>query len=330
MASISRYKAGWRVVVCVNRVRRSKTFRTRQEALRWASLAEIELREQRDPSSRTVKDLFDRYLAEVTPLKAGARHETHRLLAIIRDYPWLANSRLSDLRAADLSAWRDARLREVKPDTVIRTLNTMNHAFRLAREEWEWMTNNPFKGMGRPKAGAPRDRLVSAKEVRMICKMLDYRPGKSPVSKQQEVALAFMVSLRSAMRAGEILNLGKKSANLDRRVIRLEKHKTRYITGRAREVPINRHTVRLLTPLANRERFFTVSSQSMDSMFRRAVKRCGIEGLRFHDARASALTRLAKKVDPLTLAKISGHKDLNMILNVYYRESAEDIAKTLG
>ncbi|MBL3575740.1 hypothetical protein JMK10_16285 [Rhodovulum sulfidophilum] len=42
------------------------------------------------------------------------------------------------------------------------------------------------------------------------------------------------------------------------------------------------------------------------------------------------LTRLSAKVDALTLAKISGHRDLSILLNAYYRETAADIAKKLG
>lgn len=54
-----------------------------------------------------------------------------------------------------------------------------------------------------------------------------------------------------------------------------------------------------------------------------------IEDLHFHDSRAEALTRLARKVDVMTLARISGHKDLRVLLETYYRESAADIAKRL-
>lgn len=54
-----------------------------------------------------------------------------------------------------------------------------------------------------------------------------------------------------------------------------------------------------------------------------------IEDLHFHDTRAEALTRLARKVDVLTLAKISGHKDLRILQNAYYRETAEQIAARL-
>lgn len=62
---------------------------------------------------------------------------------------------------------------------------------------------------------------------------------------------------------------------------------------------------------------------------RKAKARALVEGLHFHDTRAEALTRLSKKLDALRLAKISGHKDLRILLATYYRESAEDVARLL-
>ncbi len=55
----------------------------------------------------------------------------------------------------------------------------------------------------------------------------------------------------------------------------------------------------------------------------------GIDGLHFHDARAEALTRLSRRMDVLTLSRISGHSDLSILSNTYYRESAADIAARL-
>jgi integrase len=40
----------------------------------------------------------------------------------------------------------------------------------------------------------------------------------------------------------------------------------------------------------------------------------------------AAMASEVKTVDVMTLAKISGHKDLSILQNTYYRESAEDIA----
>src|SRR5438876_9719490 len=61
------------------------------------------------------------------------------------------------------------------------------------------------------------------------------------------------------------------------------------------------------------------------ALFRKAKGRAEIKGLHFHDSRAEALTRLSRKVDVLTLARIVGHRDPRSLM-IYYRESAEDIA----
>ncbi|OIQ87149.1 phage integrase family protein [mine drainage metagenome] len=46
-----------------------------------------------------------------------------------------------------------------------------------------------------------------------------------------------------------------------------------------------------------------------------------------HDSRATALTHMSRKVPVQVLSRISGHKDIRILVNRYYRESAEDIVK---
>ena len=70
---------------------------------------------------------------------------------------------------------------------------------------------------------------------------------------------------------------------------------------------------------------FTINSKSLDVLFRKARDATMAGDLTFHDARATALTLLARRVDLLTLARISQHSDLRM-LQRYYRESSADIA----
>ena len=74
---------------------------------------------------------------------------------------------------------------------------------------------------------------------------------------------------------------------------------------------------------------FTVGPNEGSTLFSRLCRELLIEGLTFHDARATALTHLSRKVDVMTLAKISRHKDLSLLLNVYYRKSADDIARLI-
>ena len=332
MASITQQKNGWRAQVYVAGERDSKVLRTQREAKAWAAAREIEMRRLKTTPAgdiHTVADMLKRYGEEISPQKRGERAEVLRIKATIRDFPELAALTLSQVRTPHLVAWRDARLRAgVTPASVQRDINWLRNAFNIAREEWHWMDHKPFEGFRMPAETPPRIRRVTAREVKLICRGLGYRSGHAPVTKSQEVALAFLVGLRTAMRAGEILSLGARTLNLTRRVAVVE-HKMQYLTGRPREVPLSRHAIRLLRPVAEKEQCFGVSSVTLDAIFRKARDKLLIEDLHFHDSRAEALTRLSRKVDVMTLAKISGHKDLRILQQVYYRESSEDIAARL-
>jgi integrase len=78
------------------------------------------------------------------------------------------------------------------------------------------------------------------------------------------------------------------------------------------------------------ERVFPIATASLDVLFRKAKARALIEEVHFHDSRATALTRLASKVGALQLAKISGHKDLRILLNTYYREDMSELVDQIG
>ena len=69
---------------------------------------------------------------------------------------------------------------------------------------------------------------------------------------------------------------------------------------------------------------------TLDAAFKRGVRRAGLDGVRFHDLRRTAITRMAEKLpNVIELAAVSGHKSL-MVLKRYYRPSAMDMAKKLG
>ncbi len=331
MASIQPHRDVWRAQVYVRGVRESATFRTQREAKAWAAAREHELREQSqapEDARRTVRQMLERYKAEVSVRKRGERAESLRIDAFLKE-SGLADKRLSEVTTPDIAGWRDKRLQEVTPATVQRDINWLRNAWTVARDEWKWTSANPFKGLKMPGDNPPRTRRIAPGEVRRICRHLSYRSGVAPASKGQEVALAFLVGLRTAMRAGEILSLGKSTLDLDRRVARIVQHKTAHLTGRPREVPLTRAAVRLLRPVASRDACFTLTPASLDALFRKARDKLLIEDLHFHDTRAEALTRLAAKVDVMTLARISGHKDLRILMSTYYRETAEQIAARL-
>lgn len=321
---IRKQGTGWRVEIARNSTRVSATFKTKSEAQQWGIREEAALIAEARGAfpKRTFAEAIDRYVEKVSSLKAGERFERMRLEALKRDFPELAGKVLSKLTTADLVAWRDARLLKVTKGSVQRDVNLLSHVFTKARTEWKWMGESPLTGMQAPGDNPPRDRLPTNSEIRRILRWLGHVTGRLPTTKQQEAAFAFLLALRTGMRAGEVLQLGPNTVAGSVAVV---EHKMQYRTGKPRKVPLSRHAIRLLKGFPG----FTVSSESLDALFRKARDSLLIEDLHFHDARAAALTRFSRKVDVLELARISGHKDLRTLLHVYYRLSSEDIAGRL-
>ena len=69
-----------------------------------------------------------------------------------------------------------------------------------------------------------------------------------------------------------------------------------------------------------------LSSDSLKNVFKRVVKSAGIEDLTFHDSRHEACTRLAQLLDVKDLSKVTGHKDIGILINTYYNPTVSELA----
>lgn len=320
MAHFHKTATGWRVQVARLGVRQSQTFATKAAGEAWARQVESDLLARKRgtlPKYTTLKAL-EKYAAEVSPKKKGGAWEVKRLHAFGREQ-W-AGKLLQDLTATDLARWRDLRLQGVTAGSVRRDFTVLRSVFKIAVKEWKWIDASPLDGVAIPEENKPRTRRIRWQEVRGVVRALGYETGKVQ-TKQQEVALAFLIGLRTAMRAGEILSLGHQSVDFVGRVAHLLDTKN----GDDRDVPLSRAAVRLLRAW----RGWTVDSASLDALFRKARKRAGLAGFTFHDSRAEALTRMSSKLDPFELARVSGHKDMSILLSRYYRKTASEIARKL-
>lgn len=101
----------------------TKTFETRALAEQWARAIEVEMDRgvfvsRAEAEATTLKELLERYLTEVTPLKKGAEPETNRLRAFMRHT--LAQRFVAGIRDVDIARFRDERLQKVTPATVKR------------------------------------------------------------------------------------------------------------------------------------------------------------------------------------------------------------------
>ena len=336
MASFEKCKVGWRARIERRGVRESRAFATKKAAELWAAERErfILDGEVSKWPKKTLADALDRYTREVTPTKKSARGEMLRLMAVERDFPELAAMLISDIQPTHIAAWRDALLKRVTPGSVKRMGNSLRAVFTLAHREWGWCGPSPFGRVTMPPDNPSRDRLIGWREARAVLRRCDYVTGHPPVSGLQNVAWAFLLALRTGMRAAEMLRLER--CDLVGSVATIRQHKTEHITGKPRRVPLTPQAVRLLTQLSRfaqargREKLLTISSDSLSAQFRAVTSALCIADLHFHDSRGCALTHLSRRVDPMTLARISGHRDLNIILRTYFRTTEEEIAARLA
>lgn len=341
MAYIRKVKNGWRAEVERAGVRVSATRATKAEAAAWAVAEEAAIiaGARGEFPRRTLADAVDRYRLEVTDKKARyrpgvARADNLRFDAWLRDFPWLASKVFSEITTEDLARWRDARLQGVSESSVLRELQQFRPIWTVAINEWRWAGSSPWKGLRLPRKGHARKRSTMWAEVRRLVRSVGYTLMLPPASPQQEAIWCYMVALHTSLRSAEVLRMSRSTVDLQRRVYRLPRHKTDRTVGE-RLVPITPRAVKVLRVLdaaaeaAGRDAYFTISDKSRDVLWRKVRDRVMISGLRFHDSRAAALTWLSKRYDVMTLAKISGHVDINELYHTYYRESAQDIAARL-
>lgn len=316
MASIRKHGQGWRAEVYKKGTRRSKKFRTKAEAMAWAVDTERELAQGGDIPDKSFGDLLERYRDEVSIQKRGKRWEEARIGLLLRDP--IATVRLPALGQPDTAAWRDRRLQSVSAASVRREWTLLTHACNVAIKEWHWLKENPFSGVKRPENPVPRDRRISRDEIDRILLASGY--SEPPETTTARVGAAFLFAIETAMRAGEIASINPDQV-FDRHV-----HLPKTKNGNKRDVPLSTEAKRLLELVGND---FQLSADQISHLFRKIKARAMIDDLHFHDTRREALSRLSKKLDVMQLAKVSGHKDLRILQEVYYSPTVDDLADKL-
>ena len=195
-----------------------------------------------------------------------------------------------------------------------------------------------------------RDRRVEPKEEVAVRGILD---GQKPKGKQRAFELNFQAALellfelavQTAMRMSEMYTLTREQVDVARRTIFLDHTKN----GDKRQVPLSSDAVRAIREYQKHVRngtrgmagfafeggrFFpwwdgsvdkkgkptTASKRKTTNLLTRQFKRifaaAGCADLNFHDCRHEATSRLYErtKLSDVQIAKITGHKDLRMLL----------------
>jgi integrase len=333
----------------------SRTFMYREDAEKWARATERELEtagfiDRREAEKTSLRAVLERYSREVTPRKRSAPVEAVKIGVILKD-PTLPGLKMSALTSAAVAAWRDRRLAQVGPATVIREMGILSAALNHARREWGIHVENPIRYVKKPAAPRSRDRRLSADEERYLLAALEPSPRRATGAydrggtRNPWLSPLICLAIETAMRRGELLALQWQHVDLERRTAHLPLTKN----GDSRTVPLSSRAVELLAqiPRSSSERVFPTSPMAVKLGFVRAVERarqkyrddCAntgtpplvgfLDDVHFHDLRHEAASRMAEKLaNVLELSAVTGHRDVRM-LKRYYHPRAEDLARKL-
>lgn len=316
----------------------SKTFNTRKDAETWARRVESEMDrgayiDRSAAETVTLHELIERYREEVLPHQRGVSGSTmlNALDAALGRYSLaaLTSKVVADYKRKRLSQ-TSSRGTPYSPDTIRKEINLLSRMIDLAGREWGIpVAVNPCKMVSKPAAGAARDRRLEGDELdRLLAVSVPH------------LSCLTRFAIETAARLGELLSLRWNDIDTKKRTMVI-----RGINGRGtkngdafRAVPLSSAAMAVLTELRSlpqsidgRVFWWWKAGDSFNKTWRRTCERAGIEGLRFHDLRHEAASRLFEKgvFDSMEVAAITGHKTLSM-LKRYTHLRAEDLARKLG
>jgi integrase len=343
MASITETTNGtWRVQIEFRGKREYRTFKKKSLATQYAIQREAELQKGQlenlnDAQRTTLSAVIERYEERVLPRKKGKGHGPS--LAILKQH--FGTTRLINLKAKDVADFRDTRLVDLKPATVVKDLNMLRVLLDYAKRDMGiYLPTNVARDVKNPYVRNERERVFYAGEEKLLLAAMTH-PMLNSICR---------FAIETACRLGEILRLEWEDIDLKAHTAFISKTKL----DDSRTIPLTREAITILKKIAPKAadrngRIFHswARADSITKTFRRAVEKARanyiancekqkqpadprmLTNLNFHDFRHIAASRLSTKVpNVIELSLITGHRNLQT-LKRYYHVSPEELAKKL-
>lgn len=273
---------------------------------------------------KTLNEMMDKYMKVHSAINKSPSTYQREKSTVKHLKSYFGDKIVSRIRPRDIVAYKDKRREDgVSPKTINNELILLGHAFTIAMNEWEWVNSNPARMVSKEKVRNSRTRWLNAAEEKKLLKA-------SPLWLSEIIVFA----LHTGLRRGEILNLKWSDLDLQRRTLTIYEQKN----GSVDTLPINEVVTNLLIE-KNKFRsincdyvFLNKKAKVIDGAnlyraYKKAVKKAGIDDLRFHDLRHSFATRLVQAgVEIYKVQKLMRHKSPQMTQRYahHFAESLRD------
>ncbi len=302
----------------------SKTFRVKRDAENWARTTEDEIIRgiyvPRSQSEKyTLANALDRYTKEVTTTKKKST-QVRELGRAAHLKTELGSYSLAALSTESIAKYRDKRISEGKSNNTVRLdLALLSHLFTIAIREWGLgLVVNPVMNVRKPSPGEGRNRRLNGDEEERLLSACDQHSNPF-------LGLIVRIALYTGMRQGEILSLTRDQVNLAKKTVFLPDTKNNCV----RTVPLSNKAVDTLRqavdfpirPLNTQLLFYGEPGRdgkrrpyTINLVWVAALKRAGIQDLRFHDLRHEATSRFVEAgLSDQEVSSITGHKSMQML-----------------
>ena len=325
MAAIDKRSNGrWRVRIRNRRAPAlSKTFTRKLDAERWARDTEILIEQGNFTQSyvhlKTLRDILEKYRNDITSKKRGRDAEDYRIKKMMKHSICLKE--ITVISPTHFAYYRDERLKQVSPTTVRKECTLVSHALNVAKNEWGCLIgNNPLSMIKLPTNNPSRTRRLLKGEYQTLKKACKQNPNPwfYPL---------FILAIETGMRRSELLNIKWQNININNSLCKVLYTKN----GEERIIPLSTKAIEVLKqlPRAIKGKVFPLNKTTVRSLWERTCKETNIKGLRFHDLRHEATSRLFEKgLSIMEVASITGHKDIRM-LRIYTHLQTNNLVKKL-
>lgn len=312
----------------------SSTHARLTDAVRWRQQTETDIRRGKyfqtaEARKHTFGELVDRYIASVLPRKPKSiKKQTAQLL-------WwkeqIGNRLLSEVNTPLIVEIRDKlgngttyRGGKRSLATVNRYLAVLSHAFSVAINEWQWLTESPIKRL-KQKESNGRIRFLSDDErdrLLLACKE----------SKNKYLYLVVLIALSTGCRLMEIMSLkyGDIQWENDNCIFTITETKNGHphvvpLVGVAKQLLAEHAKIRRLdTDLVfPASRGFKAKPAVIRTAWEEALKKADIKNFSFHCLRHTAASWLAQSnISGPIIQKILNHRSSNISARyIHFAES---------
>jgi integrase len=251
-----------------------------------------------------------------------------------------ANTPLTEITTERIEEFRERMVAEgkVSARTINKRLQQLHAVFKRAQRVFGLQVNPVANAERQPFKRSGDFRVLSPSEVALLA---------ANAANDQDAAL-FEIAAFTGLRLGELRGLRWSDVDWMRRVVHVRRSYTRHEigptkSGKVRSVPLVDQAARALDGLSRRERFTgeedlvfvnavgdAIEESAMRRRFYGALKRAGLEHIRFHDLRHTFGTIAVQAFTLTDVKAFMGHADIQTTMVYVHHVPQHDAADKLS